>query len=78
MKGKPSRWSKWLLFLPGAITFGLGTWQIFRRQEKVTTLIKLILFSIIQYFQLHLVVYSINLVKVNCDLISDLGIEFMT
>lgn len=30
-----SRWSKWLLFLPGAITFGLGTWQIVRRQEKV-------------------------------------------
>ncbi|XP_044465344.1 surfeit locus protein 1-like isoform X2 [Mangifera indica] len=24
--------SKWLLFLPGAITFGLGTWQIFRRR----------------------------------------------
>jgi hypothetical protein len=30
-----SRWSKWLLFLPGAITFGLGTWQILRRQDKV-------------------------------------------
>jgi surfeit locus 1 family protein len=29
-------WSKLLLFLPGAITFGLGTWQIFRRQDKVT------------------------------------------
>lgn len=27
--------SKWLLFLPGAITFGLGTWQIFRREDKV-------------------------------------------
>lgn len=33
-----SRLSKWLLFLPGAITFGLGTWQIFRRQEKVKML----------------------------------------
>ncbi|PON44683.1 Surfeit locus 1/Shy [Parasponia andersonii] len=33
-----SRWSKWLLFLPGAITFGLGTWQIFRRQDKVKML----------------------------------------
>ncbi|XP_077221355.1 surfeit locus protein 1-like isoform X2 [Tasmannia lanceolata] len=29
------RWSRWLLFIPGAITFGLGTWQIFRRQEKI-------------------------------------------
>ncbi|KAJ6418626.1 hypothetical protein OIU84_001903, partial [Salix udensis] len=26
--------SKWLLFLPGAISFGLGTWQVFRRQDK--------------------------------------------
>ncbi|KAG9440523.1 hypothetical protein H6P81_020688 [Aristolochia fimbriata] len=33
-----SRWSKWLLFAPGAITFGLGTWQIFRRNEKVQML----------------------------------------
>ncbi|KAJ0049035.1 hypothetical protein Pint_16912 [Pistacia integerrima] len=30
--------SKWLLFLPGAITFGLGTWQIFRRQDKIQML----------------------------------------
>ncbi|KAL6525979.1 hypothetical protein OROHE_015503 [Orobanche hederae] len=29
-----SSWSKLLLFMPGAITFGLGTWQIIRRQEK--------------------------------------------
>uniref|UniRef100_A0A0D9VQU3 SURF1-like protein n=1 Tax=Leersia perrieri TaxID=77586 RepID=A0A0D9VQU3_9ORYZ len=28
-------WSKLFLFAPGAITFGLGTWQLFRRQEKV-------------------------------------------
>lgn len=34
-RGGGSRWSKWLLFLPGAITFGLGTWQVFRRQDKV-------------------------------------------
>ncbi|KAM7482923.1 hypothetical protein LguiB_007506 [Lonicera macranthoides] len=33
-----SRWSKLLLFVPGAITFGLGTWQIFRRQEKIKML----------------------------------------
>ncbi|XP_008804510.3 surfeit locus protein 1 isoform X2 [Phoenix dactylifera] len=32
------RWSKLLLFLPGAITFGLGTWQLFRRQEKIEML----------------------------------------
>ncbi|KAK8948988.1 Surfeit locus protein 1 [Platanthera zijinensis] len=32
------RWSKSLLFLPGVITFGLGTWQIFRRQEKIKLL----------------------------------------
>ncbi|KAK1324044.1 Surfeit locus protein 1 [Acorus calamus] len=32
------RLSRWLLFLPGAITFGLGTWQIFRRQEKIEML----------------------------------------
>ncbi|MCL7043127.1 hypothetical protein MKW94_025596 [Papaver nudicaule] len=31
-------WSRYLLFLPGAITFGLGTWQIFRRQDKVEML----------------------------------------
>jgi len=35
MKGKASRW---LLFLPGAIAFGLGTWQIIRREEKVRQL----------------------------------------
>ncbi|KAL7139520.1 hypothetical protein ABFS83_09G057700 [Erythranthe nasuta] len=33
-----STWSKLLLFIPGAMTFGLGTWQIFRRQEKIKTL----------------------------------------
>nr|DAD41515.1 TPA_asm: hypothetical protein HUJ06_015838 [Nelumbo nucifera] len=32
------RWSRWLLFLPGAITFGLGTWQIIRRQQKIEML----------------------------------------
>ncbi|XP_071721096.1 surfeit locus protein 1 [Rutidosis leptorrhynchoides] len=31
-------WTRFLLFVPGAITFGLGTWQIFRRQEKVKML----------------------------------------
>ncbi|KAF9671290.1 hypothetical protein SADUNF_Sadunf12G0032000 [Salix dunnii] len=30
--------SKWLLFLPGAISFGLGTWQVFRRQDKIKML----------------------------------------
>lgn len=34
-KNGPSRLSKLLLFVPGVITFGLGTWQIIRRQEKV-------------------------------------------
>ncbi|KAH6771402.1 Surfeit locus 1 cytochrome c oxidase biogenesis protein [Perilla frutescens var. hirtella] len=33
-----SIWSKLLLFIPGAITFGLGTWQIFRRQDKIKML----------------------------------------
>ncbi|RYR57060.1 hypothetical protein Ahy_A05g022808 [Arachis hypogaea] len=33
--GSKGKGSRWLLFLPGAITFGLGTWQIFRRQDKV-------------------------------------------
>ncbi|TYJ99039.1 surfeit locus protein 1 [Cucumis melo var. makuwa] len=37
-KQRESRLSKWLLFLPGALTFGLGTWQIFRRQEKIEML----------------------------------------
>lgn len=37
-KQRESRLSKWLLFLPGALTFGLGTWQIFRRQEKIELL----------------------------------------
>ncbi|KAK9093260.1 hypothetical protein Syun_028171 [Stephania yunnanensis] len=32
------RWSRWLLFIPGAITFGLGTWQIFRRLDKIELL----------------------------------------
>lgn len=36
-EGGPS-WTRWLLFLPGGITFGLGTWQIVRRQEKIKTL----------------------------------------
>ncbi|KZV21734.1 Surfeit locus 1 cytochrome c oxidase biogenesis protein isoform 1 [Dorcoceras hygrometricum] len=36
-KGR-STWSKLFLFIPGAITFGLGTWQIFRRQEKIKML----------------------------------------
>ncbi|XP_068657341.1 surfeit locus protein 1 isoform X2 [Aristolochia californica] len=31
-------WSKWLLFAPGVFTFGLGTWQIFRRNEKMQML----------------------------------------
>ncbi|TVU48038.1 hypothetical protein EJB05_07660 [Eragrostis curvula] len=33
-----SVWSKLFLFAPGAITFGLGTWQLFRRQEKIEML----------------------------------------
>lgn len=37
-KRERSIWSKLLLFVPGAITFGLGTWQIFRRQEKIKML----------------------------------------
>ncbi|EAY88926.1 hypothetical protein OsI_10411 [Oryza sativa Indica Group] len=31
-------WSKLFLFAPGAITFGLGSWQLFRRQEKIEML----------------------------------------
>ncbi|XP_057550961.1 surfeit locus protein 1-like [Amaranthus tricolor] len=31
-------WSKMFLFLPGAIAFGLGTWQIFRRHDKIKML----------------------------------------
>ncbi|KAL9334859.1 hypothetical protein Peur_072040 [Populus x canadensis] len=37
-KESGSRLSKWLLFLPGAITFGLGTWQVLRRQDKIKML----------------------------------------
>ncbi|XP_022725949.1 surfeit locus protein 1 isoform X2 [Durio zibethinus] len=37
-KKEGSTWSRWFLFLPGAITFGLGTWQIFRRQDKIKML----------------------------------------
>ncbi|XAR49491.1 hypothetical protein NMG60_11032716 [Bertholletia excelsa] len=37
-KQKASTWSKLFLFVPGAITFGLGTWQLFRRQEKIKML----------------------------------------
>ncbi|XP_021742237.1 surfeit locus protein 1-like [Chenopodium quinoa] len=39
-QGKQQRgiWSKMFLFLPGAITFGLGSWQIIRRQDKIKTL----------------------------------------
>ncbi|KAL1356900.1 hypothetical protein HN51_008892 [Arachis hypogaea] len=36
--GSKGKGSRWLLFLPGAITFGLGTWQIFRRQDKIKLL----------------------------------------
>ncbi|VFQ70696.1 unnamed protein product [Cuscuta campestris] len=35
---KRSSWSNVFLFIPGAIAFGLGTWQIFRRQDKVEML----------------------------------------
>ncbi|VFQ66755.1 unnamed protein product [Cuscuta campestris] len=35
---KRSSWFNVFLFIPGAITFGLGTWQIFRRKEKVEML----------------------------------------
>uniref|UniRef100_A0A0E0JGP9 SURF1-like protein n=1 Tax=Oryza punctata TaxID=4537 RepID=A0A0E0JGP9_ORYPU len=31
-------WSKLFLFAPGAITFGLGSWQLFRSQEKIEML----------------------------------------
>ncbi|TMW99748.1 hypothetical protein EJD97_002042 [Solanum chilense] len=37
-KGGPSKWSKLLLFVPGVITFGLGSWQIIRRQDKIEML----------------------------------------
>ncbi|XP_039161766.1 surfeit locus protein 1 isoform X2 [Eucalyptus grandis] len=37
-KENGSRWSRWLLFVPGAIAFGLGTWQVFRRQDKINML----------------------------------------
>ncbi|XP_050220332.1 surfeit locus protein 1 [Mercurialis annua] len=33
-----SNWTKWLLFVPGTLSFGLGTWQIFRRQDKIKML----------------------------------------
>ncbi|KAF2549417.1 hypothetical protein F2Q70_00023195 [Brassica cretica] len=35
-KKRGSKWTQLLLFLPGAITFGLGSWQIVRREEKVS------------------------------------------
>lgn len=37
-KGGPSKWSNLLLFVPGVITFGLGSWQIIRRQDKIEML----------------------------------------
>ncbi|CAN6991084.1 unnamed protein product [Brassica rapa subsp. trilocularis] len=37
-KKRGSNWSRLLLFLPGVITFGLGSWQIVRRDEKIKTL----------------------------------------
>ncbi|XP_030455472.1 surfeit locus protein 1 isoform X1 [Syzygium oleosum] len=37
-KENGSRWSNWLLFVPGAMAFGLGTWQIFRRRDKINML----------------------------------------
>lgn len=46
-----SRWSRLLLFVPGAITFGLGTWQIFRRQDKI---------KMLEYRQKKLVMEPIN------------------
>lgn len=37
-KEKGTGWTRFLLFVPGAITFGLGTWQIFRRNDKINML----------------------------------------
>ena len=45
-----SRLSKWLLFLPGAFTFGLGTWQILRRQDKVIPIHSLSLYFSLSKF----------------------------
>ncbi|KAL3512163.1 hypothetical protein ACH5RR_024880 [Cinchona calisaya] len=54
-----SIWSKLLLFIPGAITFGLGTWQIFRRQEKI---------EMLEYRQNRL-----GMEPLRCDKIAPLG-----
>ncbi|XP_023541123.1 surfeit locus protein 1-like isoform X1 [Cucurbita pepo subsp. pepo] len=51
-KQRDSKLSKWLLFLPGALTFGLGTWQIFRRQEKI---------EILDYRQKRLLMEPVNI-----------------
>lgn len=37
-KPKGWGWSRLVLFIPGVATFGLGTWQLFRREEKIKML----------------------------------------
>ncbi|KAK3026258.1 hypothetical protein RJ639_041634, partial [Escallonia herrerae] len=61
-----SGWSRLLLFVPGAIAFGLGTWQIFRRQDKVNLRLGINQFELLGFplisvkIELVNVVYAVN------------------
>lgn len=55
MKGKAS---KWWLYLPGAIAFGLGSWQIVRREEKVCASFS-IQFNSFEFFRKNIVSHNI-------------------
>ncbi|KAF9619668.1 hypothetical protein IFM89_007989 [Coptis chinensis] len=63
-----AKWSRWLLFLPGAISFGLGTWQILRRQDKV---------EMLEYRRSRLELEPLSYNSISSSLTGDLGsLEF--
>jgi hypothetical protein len=45
--------SKWWLYLPGAIAFGLGSWQIVRREEKVSVFFHSIHYNLLSMAHRH-------------------------
>ncbi|KAK2982680.1 hypothetical protein RJ640_010846 [Escallonia rubra] len=64
-----SGWSRLLLIVPGAISFGLGTWQIFRRQDKVNLRLRINLlgFPLISIKMLEYRQNKLGMEPLNCN-----------